>query len=177
MKIAIDDMPKRRANAVAEVNRVFNELALQNAHRDQAHDRKREIASQIANVTPPEAFAVEAEMRGISVEDLAALILSKFDARDMRELERQKLLSRIEAAKTPGPIHEALFDLSQFWRSTANERPADAVTARGQSFLLKSVVKHGVGGIYSPGTVSVSAGDKTAAFIGAQSRCRAISLS
>lgn len=105
MKISLDPMPAQRARAVSRVNMFFNGLA--QPHREAAWARKREIAK--AGAPYPEWFNGEAELRGISAETLAAIVLEKRDPVEDRELRRQRLLVRIAAAKKPTEI-EALLD-------------------------------------------------------------------
>jgi hypothetical protein len=63
---------------------------------DQAHRQKREwAANKDANLK------AEADLRQISVDQLASLILSKPDATAQRELLRQQTMLRIDKAQTP----------------------------------------------------------------------------
>ena len=102
MKLTADPMPALRRQATEQINQAFAHWSSTELHRDQAHARKRTVAQEVeAGGAPPEAFAAEAEMRGMAVVDFARLVLSKPMALDARELERQRMLLAIEAANTP----------------------------------------------------------------------------
>lgn len=92
-------MPAMRATKIDQVNAACNDMALQNAHRDVAHAQKRQwAATNDARLQP------EADLRGLTVEELAALILSKPDEPAARELRRQTKLAAIAASKTPAEL-------------------------------------------------------------------------
>lgn len=114
MKVSLaSSMPKRAAAAVEQINAHF---AVAANPLDEIHARKREIAIAVkAGTSPPDAFAQEAGLRGVTVEQLADLVLSKpcpVTAADERELNRQKLLLAVAAAKTPAAIDSVLAALS-----------------------------------------------------------------
>lgn len=101
MKLEIDPMAALRQKRKERVNANFSTMFVADSHRHAAHARKREVASLvIGGGTPPEAFQKEADMRGLSVVDLAKLILSKECDLDRMELHRQKVLANIDAAQT-----------------------------------------------------------------------------
>lgn len=100
MKLTIDPMPALRAVAVIKINAQFNTQA--QPHIDAAHAEKRKVAA--AGSPYPDWFVAEAELRGISAADLAALIASKPDGIGAREIERQRRLAAIDAAKTPAEL-------------------------------------------------------------------------
>lgn len=75
------------------VNKAFSEMA--NAHVDQAYQQKRQWA-----MGQDERLQPEADLRGITIAELSALILSKPDTIATRELHRQKIMARIDSAKT-----------------------------------------------------------------------------
>lgn len=96
MKLSVDPMPALRQARTDAVNRRFNDLAVLNLQRDQAHAQKRQWAS-----TQDPRLAPEAALRGITVAALAELILSKSDNAAAREIERQRLLLKIAAGTKP----------------------------------------------------------------------------
>jgi hypothetical protein len=101
VKIQIDPMVALRAARTDAVNRRFNDMAVANLQRDQAHAQKRQwAAGNDARLEP------EAALRGISVATLSALILSKPDEAAERELERQRLLIKVWAAAKPVDLVE-----------------------------------------------------------------------
>lgn len=105
---AADPMPAIRKAAMATVDGVFNHLALENLHRDHAHAAKRSVA---ASGQFTREFLAEAEARGISPAELAAIILSKPDKHAARELARQKIMLQIERATAPAEIDGILANL------------------------------------------------------------------
>lgn len=101
MRLSVDPMPALRAARKVVINAAFNNAAAHGVHLDQAHAQKREWAKvEDARLLP------EAELRGISVAELSTLILSKPDALAERELRRQSLMARIEAALTPADLDQ-----------------------------------------------------------------------
>jgi hypothetical protein len=103
MKLTIDPMPLLRDVATQRINEAFNTDAVRNIHRDQAHAQKREwvISGQLDKLAP------EAALRGMQPADLATVIAGKSDAVADRELQRQTILLRIAAAKTPAELDAA----------------------------------------------------------------------
>lgn len=97
MKLTIDPMPALRAARKDRVNAAFNSGA--QSHVTQAHAQKRLWAA-----TQDPALQPEADMRGITVAELAATILSKPDTFADRELQRQRIMLAIDAAKTPAEL-------------------------------------------------------------------------
>lgn len=113
MKLTLDVMPALRRARVEAVNRSFNAIAAEQLHRDQAHAAKRAEASAIvagvASADPfgpvaSDEFAAEAALRNIAVIELAQLVLSKPNEAAQRELRRQQIMARIEAAATPADL-------------------------------------------------------------------------
>lgn len=94
MKLSIDPMPALRAARKDKVNAAFNSTA--QSHVAQAHAQKRLWAT-----TNDPALQPEADLRGITVAELAAIILAKPDTFADRELQRQKIMMRVDAATTP----------------------------------------------------------------------------
>lgn len=92
-----DPMPGLREQRKERVNQSFASLA--NAHLDAAYAQKRQWA-----LTEDERLKPEADLRGISVSELAFAILSKQDILAERELKRQQIMLRIDAAKTPDEL-------------------------------------------------------------------------
>lgn len=111
-----DPMTDRRAAAKAEVNREFAALADREAPLEKVYLRKRQLAQAIldgGSLPADHPFAQEALLRGLSPEQFARDIVSKPDAAlnaDRRELMRQSILIKVDAARTPGEIAEILHD-------------------------------------------------------------------
>lgn len=96
---AIDTMSIARAEKADQVNAMFNRIASNSLHTDGAHASKRAIAKAVAGGGDPTAeFEAEATARGITPAALAALILSKTDSLAARELARQQMMLKIDAA-------------------------------------------------------------------------------
>jgi hypothetical protein len=96
-----------RIVAVARVNEHFNRRSHELSHIDHAHGRKRHVAAAVRAGEPIDGahpFFKEAEMRGLSLEDFAALIASKPDNISERELKRQQVIQQIEQADTPAAL-------------------------------------------------------------------------
>lgn len=105
MRTNADSMPVRRAKATSEINEHFNALASKEVHRDMAHAAKRSAAAAVlAGGSALAWFTAEADLRGVTVEALAADIASKPDNAAERELKRQRLMLAIAAATTPDEI-------------------------------------------------------------------------
>lgn len=107
MKLTFDPMAILRANAVTAVNKAFNDDMLRNAHRDQAHAAKRSTAAAVKAgrvLGDDDPLAAEAKLRSMTVDQFADVILSKPDSSGQRELERQRHLLAVDAAKTPADI-------------------------------------------------------------------------
>ncbi|ETR75922.1 hypothetical protein X566_20210 [Afipia sp. P52-10] len=103
----IDPMPALRVSATLKINADFNRRASETLHRDHAYRRKREVANAVLRgeqLEPKHAFAREAEMRGVTLIDLAAIVAAKPDAIDEREARRQELLIAIDQAATPDEL-------------------------------------------------------------------------
>lgn len=112
VKLCADPMPNARIVASAKINAHFSRLAEDTAAIDRVHARKRKIAVAVkAGHNAPETFMAEAKLRGLSADAFADLILNKPRVTaegDARELERQRLLLEIEAAKSPASIDTIL---------------------------------------------------------------------
>jgi hypothetical protein len=85
-----------RQAKVEAVNRSFNVIAAENLQRDLAHAQKRAWAA-----VEDQRLQAEADLRGITVAELSALILSKPDTAAERELRRQQVMALIDRAQTP----------------------------------------------------------------------------
>ena len=96
LSITLDPMPALRQAAEDRIDAAFNMMAAQVSHIDAAHAQKRAWA---ANLDP--RLKPEADLRGVTVEALSALILSKPDDLAEREAQRVALKLRIRAAATP----------------------------------------------------------------------------
>lgn len=94
--LTLDPMPSLRKAKVDQINKAFSAIAALSLHQDQAHAQKREWAATLDDRLKPES-----DLRGTTVADLAALILTKPDDIAEREARRQRLLAAIAAAKTP----------------------------------------------------------------------------
>lgn len=93
----LDYMSKRRAELKAAVNAAFNTTA--QSHVAMAHAQKRAWAE-----TQDARLQAEADLRGISIADFAALILSNPDTVAERELQRQRIMMHIDAATTSAEL-------------------------------------------------------------------------
>lgn len=112
MKINIDPMPAIRLSAADQINRMFNRVASDNLHRDQAHASKRSIAGLVvAGGAPTSEFAAEATARGVTPIDLANTILAKPNNAAARELARQKIMLKIDDTATPWEIDGILANI------------------------------------------------------------------
>lgn len=94
-----DPMVALREQRKEKVNQSFNTISASNAHLDQAYNQKRQWAA-----TQDERLKPEADLRGMTVAELAAVILSKPDLVAAREYERQQIMARIDAAATPAEL-------------------------------------------------------------------------
>jgi hypothetical protein len=99
VSVIIDPMPALREAKKERVNAAFNDWAASTAHLDQAHAQKREWAS----ARDPRLQA-EAELRGMTLDELAALILSKPDNLAAREAKRIAIMVKIDRATTPAEL-------------------------------------------------------------------------
>lgn len=108
MKLETNPLKVLKDKRKDKVNSNFAILFAQNSHRHAAHARKREIAKGVldGSVLAPEAFSEEAKMRGLTELDFAKEIMSKGSSLDQLELQRQKILARIEAATTLGELDQ-----------------------------------------------------------------------
>ena len=105
MKITVSPMLALRAAAVDRVNAHFNGISSKEVHRDQAHAAKRRAAvTLLAGGEAYPEFYAEAEMLGMSSIDFAMGIAAKPDNAAARELERQRLMLAIAAAKHPDEL-------------------------------------------------------------------------
>ncbi len=104
MKLNLDPMPALKAERKLRVNDAFGKIG--NQHLDQAYAQKREWAK-----TEDERLSVEADLRGITTKELAKLILSKPDTIAVREEQRQRILAKIEKAKTPAELESIFVDI------------------------------------------------------------------
>lgn len=116
ISLEVNPMPAMAARAVRAINDHFNRMATVEAHRDAAHLRKREMARRVIGseqLAEDHPFAVEAGLRGLSVTDFAALVLTKPDNVQARELERQTMLLAVVNATTPAEIETITAGIAQ----------------------------------------------------------------
>jgi hypothetical protein len=100
VKITLDPMPQVRLVAKDRINQQFA-TKFQDSYRHVVHARKREIAALVkAGQEPTAEFIMEANIRMLTVQEFADIILSKISDLDKAELERQRLLSMIDSAST-----------------------------------------------------------------------------
>jgi hypothetical protein len=99
VSVIIDPMPVLREAKKERVNAAFNDWAASTAHVDQAHAQKREWAS-----ARDPRLQSEADLRGMTLDDLAALILSKPDDLAAREAKRIAIMVKIDRATTPAEL-------------------------------------------------------------------------
>jgi hypothetical protein len=91
-----DPMPPLRQAALDRIDDAFNAEGARLAHVEQAHAQKRIWAA-----TSDARLKPEADLRGMTVEALAADILTKPDELAAREARRIALKLRVRAAATP----------------------------------------------------------------------------
>jgi hypothetical protein len=92
----LDPMPMLRQAAKDRIDAAFNAEAARWSHLEAAHAQKRLWAQ-----TRDPRLKAEADLRGKTVDELAAEILAKPDELAERELKRVAIKLRIDAAKTP----------------------------------------------------------------------------
>jgi hypothetical protein len=115
MKIAIDPMVQVIKRAERRINFHCGATA-----QDLAHDRKRQLAQQVADGgEPSKAFVEAAEIEGMSAAGLAARILAKQDVLMAVENLRRWLIVNVRAARTAGEVDNILKDAG------VREHPAD----------------------------------------------------
>lgn len=106
MKISVNPIAKLIARAEELVNLNYA-ASPQNA----AYERKRRLAEQVvAGGAATADFAEAAIIEGLTVEDLADLILSKPDPLMVRENARRAVIVRLRAAKNQTEIDQILRD-------------------------------------------------------------------
>jgi hypothetical protein len=93
---AIDPMPALRQARKDRIDEIFNLDAARVAHLEAAHAQKRFWA-----LSKDPRLKAEADLRGKTIDELAAEILEKPDELAERELKRVAIKLRIDAAKTP----------------------------------------------------------------------------
>lgn len=109
--IALNPMVEKRERAVAQINAHFSHQYLSGAFCRQSHLVKAEQARAALDGDVAPTFAAEAELRGMTVEEFANLVLRKAsedDGWDAAELERQRALLAVDAAQTPAEIDAIL---------------------------------------------------------------------
>ena len=99
VRASLDPMPALRQAKKDRVNAAFNDVAARAAHVDQAHAQKRKWA----RARDPRLRA-EADLRGMTLEQLAATILSKPDELAAREAQRIAIMVKIDRARTPAEL-------------------------------------------------------------------------
>lgn len=104
--VMINTIGVLRAIASNKVNRAFSLEASQNAHKALAYPEKRASAEAVLSGGAPSAeFVAEAALRGLSLEEMAQLVISKpVPTIAQRELDRQKLMFQIEASEDPSEL-------------------------------------------------------------------------
>ena len=157
LSIALDPMPALRQAAEDRFDAAFNAMAAQMAHVDAAHAQKRQWAA-----TNDPRLEPEANVRGMTVEALAALILTKPD-----ELAEREATARRSQASHQGGRHAARIGRDQamtkfpsyavgtvsidagatvvtgaggpLWTSTTNVRPGDDLVVAGHIVIIEDV--------------------------------------
>lgn len=100
-KLMVDPVKAVRESTKEKVNTFFTRLATTDVHRDQVYMAKRVAAQNVlAGGTAYPEWNTEAELRNMSLEDFAKLILSKDNAMNERELWRQRIMMSIEQAQS-----------------------------------------------------------------------------
>lgn len=114
MRLEFDPMAKPRAACVEKVNARFAAMESAATHKERVYIRKREIAASVmegVRLADDHPFAEEARLRGLPQEEFARDVIYKPDvssAADARELERQRILLRLAAAKEPEELQQVL---------------------------------------------------------------------
>lgn len=113
MKIKLQPMldPDYLMAAEETVNQAINIEASINVHRDQEYALKRKIAADVladGEHVPPFEFEKEAALMGITVVQLAKMIVGKPDAVLARSLRRRLDVLAIRNAKQPSEIEAIL---------------------------------------------------------------------
>lgn len=99
-KIEFDLMSVLIAERKERVNKAFAQRATEDLHRDLAHAQKLQWAYSL-----DDRLQREANLRGISITQLRDMILAKAsDAIADREYQRQQIMARIEACRTPDEL-------------------------------------------------------------------------
>jgi hypothetical protein len=94
--VDFDPMPSLRQARLDRIDEAFNAEGARVSHVEAAHAQKRLWAA-----TRDPRLKPEADLRGMTVEDLAAEILAKPDELAEREAKRIALKLRVRAAATP----------------------------------------------------------------------------
>ena len=93
--INIDPMPQLRQAAKDRISERYDAQA--KPHRDAAYARKKQVAAEVmAGGQVPHDFSHEAELRKITVQRLAQIVLAKPDSVGDRELNRQKEMATVD---------------------------------------------------------------------------------
>lgn len=111
MKICINPMPVLQEKAEAAIDTHFNGLAAANAQKDQEYALKRTIAYNVLSdpsYVAPAAFALEAELMGLSTPELAQSISGKADLVLERGLARRTAILSVRAAQSPDAVDAVL---------------------------------------------------------------------
>lgn len=100
MKLNADPMPALRQAKKDRVNASFNVEASASAHLDHAYSQKKCWAA-----VKDDRLKQEADARGLTVDQLSEIILSKPDLLAEREARRQAIMRRIDAAILPSDLN------------------------------------------------------------------------
>lgn len=114
MKLTVNPMPKLIAEAANSINsqysmRMGSLLPIRMAHEVKATQAKQVLEGSKAS----KSFVAEANLRKMSIEAFAKLVLDKANSNvhtdlELLELERQNLLVAVEKAETPAEIQKIL---------------------------------------------------------------------
>ena len=104
MKITLNPLDQLKKRAIRRIN--FHRVA---GVQDLAHDRKRQLARDVAGgAAPSPEFVRAAEIEALAPAELARVILSKPDVLMVAENARRSLIVQIMSATTAAEIEQIL---------------------------------------------------------------------
>jgi hypothetical protein len=112
MKLTIDPMASMKSKAEELINRYFDTIAFNRAHRDQVHVLKKQEAIKVAAGESSKLLSEEALLLGSSESALAETILAKPDELAGRELVRRRAIVGVRKATSPDNLTKVLGQFS-----------------------------------------------------------------
>ena len=114
MKITIDPMPALRQGAENKINEHFSRLASLSVQQEQEHSIKRAEAQRVATGQQASVeFAGAAALEGLSINDLANLVLGKPDEVMTRANTRRTLILAVRKTTVPSELEQILDPLGK----------------------------------------------------------------